>query len=80
VAAGAGVAVGVHAVRVETQAFPIEKNSKQFPDSGGWGYALFNYDAAADTFAPDPSPANCGHACPSAVKAKDYIFHAYQKR
>jgi hypothetical protein len=62
------------------QAFLIEKNSKRFPDSGGWGYALFNYDAAADTFAPDPSPANCGHACHSAVTAKDYIFHAYQKR
>ena len=63
-----------------SQAFFIEKDSKRFADSGGWGYALFNYNATADTFAADPSPANCGHACHSAVKAKDYIFHPYQKR
>jgi hypothetical protein len=24
----------------------IEKDSKKFPDTGGWGYAQFNYDAA----------------------------------
>ncbi len=30
---------------VFTQAFVIEKDSKRFPKSGGWGYALFNYDA-----------------------------------
>ena len=33
----------------------IEKDSKRFPDSAGWGYALFNYDAASDTFTPDRS-------------------------
>src|SRR3954463_1563093 len=38
---------------VFTQAFVIEKDSKRFPDSGGWGYALFNYDAASDRFAAD---------------------------
>jgi hypothetical protein len=63
-----------------TQAFFIEKDSKRFPNSGGWGYALFNYDAASDTFAPDGKGDNCGHACHTAVKAKDYIFHPYQKR
>ncbi len=63
-----------------SQAFLMEKDSKRFPDSGGWGYALFNYDPASDTFAADPSPSNCGHACHVAVKAKDYIFHPYQKR
>src|SRR3954447_7188894 len=35
---------------VFSQAFVIEKDSKRFPDSGGWGYALFNYDAASDNF------------------------------
>ena len=35
-----------------TQAFFIEKDSKRFPASSGWGYALFNYDAASDTFTP----------------------------
>src|SRR5262249_46496920 len=60
-----------------SQAFFIEKDSKRFPNSAGWGYALFNYDAASDMFTPDPSPDNCGHACHTAVKAKDYIFHPY---
>src|SRR5438067_12283583 len=63
-----------------TQAFVIEKDSKRFPNSGGWGYALFNYEAASDTFTADPSPSDCGHACHVAVKAKDHIFHPYQKR
>jgi len=63
-----------------SQAFLMEKNSKRFPNTGGWGYALFNYDPASDTFAADPSPADCGHQCHQAVKAKGYIFHPYQKR
>lgn len=65
---------------VFTQAFVIEKDSKRFPTSGGWGYALFNYDAASDAFTADPSPSDCGHTCHVAVKAKDHIFHPYQKR
>jgi hypothetical protein len=63
-----------------SQAFLMEKDSTRFPNSGGWGYALFNYDAASDTFAADASPADCGHSCHQAVKAKGYIFHPYQKR
>ena len=63
-----------------TQAFVIEKDSKRFPNTGGWGYALFNYDAATDKFVADPATADCGHACHVAVKKKDYIFHPYQKR
>jgi hypothetical protein len=63
------------------QAFVMEKDSKRFAKSGGWGYAVFNYDAASDKFTPDPkSPADCGYACHTPVKAKDYIFHPYQKR
>ena len=65
---------------VFTQAFVMEKNSKRFPKSGGWGYALFNYEAATDKFTADPSPSDCGYACHVAVKAKDYIFHPYEKR
>ena len=60
--------------------FFIEKDSKRFPDSAGWGYALFNYTVASDSFAPDGSGNNCGFACHTIVKAKDYIFHPYQKR
>ena len=64
-----------------TQAFVIEKDGKKFPKSGGWGYALFNYDAKGDKFTVDPSGvSDCGHACHVKVKAKDHIFHPYQKR
>ncbi len=65
---------------VFSQAFVMEMDSKRFPNTGGWGYALFNYEAASDKFTADPSPADCGHTCHVAVKAKDYIFHPYQKR
>jgi cytochrome P460 len=66
---------------VFSQAFVMEKDSKRFAKSGGWGYAVFNYDAASDKFSPDPkSPSDCGFACHTPVKAKDYIFHPYQKR
>jgi hypothetical protein len=66
---------------VFTQAFVMEKDSKRFPKSGGWGYAVFNYDAASDKFTADPkSLSDCGNTCHTAVKAKDYIFHPYEKR
>jgi hypothetical protein len=64
------------------QVFVMEKDSKRFQkNGGGWGYAVFNYDAATDKFTPDAaSHSDCGNACHTAVKAKDYIFHPYQKR
>jgi hypothetical protein len=62
------------------QAFVMEKDSKRFPKTGGWGYAVFNYDVATDKFTPDAAPADCGNTCHVAVKSKDYIFHPYQKR
>ncbi|MGC2301060.1 MAG: cytochrome P460 family protein [Acidobacteriaceae bacterium] len=64
-----------------SQAFVMEKDSKRFPTTGGWGYAVFNYQAASDKFTADPkSLSDCGNACHTAVKAKDYIFHPYEKR
>jgi hypothetical protein len=63
------------------QAFVMEKDSKRFSKSGGWGYAVFNYEAASDQFTADAkSFSDCGYACHTPVKAKDYIFHPYQKR
>ena len=63
------------------QAFVMEKDSKRFPKTGGWGYAVFNYDAATSKFTADPTAhADCGNTCHVAVKAKDYIFHPYEKR
>jgi hypothetical protein len=66
---------------VFSQVFVMEKDSKRFSKSGGWGYAVFNYDAASNKFSPDPkSLSDCGFACHTPVKAKDYIFHPYQQR
>jgi hypothetical protein len=64
------------------------KDSKRFADSGGWGYAQFDYDAAAETFKPaDKSStppqehdAKCGFACHTIVADRDYVFTAYPKR
>ena len=61
--------------------FLIEKDTKRFPDTKGWAYAVFDYDPASDTFTPDASgTVNCGFACHTIVASKDYIFHSYQKR
>ena len=56
------------------------RDSKRFADSGNWGWAQFNYDAASDTFTPLGTGAKCGFACHTIVKAKDYVFTAYPKR
>jgi hypothetical protein len=64
------------------------KDSKRFADSGGWGYAVFEYDAATDTFRPgtlsDKPPqgndAKCGFACHTQVKTRDYVFTDYGHR
>jgi hypothetical protein len=66
----------------------MAKDSKRFSDSGGWGYAEFEYDAASDAFRPgtlaDKPPqgndAKCGAACHTAAKNQDYVFTAYPKR
>ena len=59
------------------------KDSRRFSDTGGWGWALFDYDATSDTFAPTTSQqendAKCGSACHTAVKARDYVFTVYPK-
>jgi hypothetical protein len=61
--------------------FLIEKDSKRFPETKGWAYAVFDYQPTSDTFTADPTgTVNCGFACHTIVKDKDYIFHSYQKR
>jgi Cytochrome P460 len=64
------------------------KDGTRFADSGGWGWAAFEYDAASDAFRPgtltdEPPQANdakCGLACHTIVKEKDYVFTEYGKR
>jgi Cytochrome P460 len=64
------------------------KDSKRFADSGGWGYAEFEFDPASSTFRPgdtsdDPPQehdAKCGFACHTIVADKDYVFTSYPRR
>jgi len=64
------------------------KDGKRFADSGGWGYVVFDYDAASDTFKPGTmagtppqgNDAKCGFACHTKAKARDYVFTDYGKR
>jgi hypothetical protein len=56
------------------------RDSKRFSDTGNWGYAEFDYDAASETFKPLASGAGCGYDCHTIVKAKDYVFTAYGRR
>ena len=64
------------------------KDSARFADSGGWGYAVFDYNSASDTFTPGTTAgtppqgndAKCGFACHTAVKSRDYVFTEYGKR
>ena len=61
--------------------FFIEKNTRKFPDTKGWAYAVFDYNPASDTFKPNPTGVvNCGFACHTRVAAKDYIFTGYPSR
>ena len=58
----------------------IMKDSKRFPDTHGWAYGNFDYDAASATFSTDGTDAKCGYQCHSMVSAQDYIYTAYPKR
>jgi Cytochrome P460 len=66
----------------------MAKDSKRFADSGGWGWAMFEYEAASDMFRPgnttDTPPqehdAKCGFACHTIVKNRDFVFTDYAHR
>jgi hypothetical protein len=65
----------------------IEKDSKGFPDTHGWGYAVFDYDpssgfkpATMTSKSPQGQDAKCGASCHELADSTDYIFTAYPKR
>lgn len=66
----------------------MAKDAKRFADSGGWGYAAFQYESASDSFRPSNSEdqppqehdAKCGYSCHTIVEKKDYVFTAYARR
>src|ERR1700733_16286548 len=71
-----------------TQVEFIEKDSKRFSDTHGWGYGMFDYDASAGKFTPatlaskppQGQDAKCGAACHNLAASTDYIFTPYPKR
>ena len=62
----------------------IEKDSKRFSETSGWGYAQFLYNSATKTFRAYGKDASFGktvcYQCHTAVKARDYIFTGYPPR
>jgi hypothetical protein len=64
------------------------KDSKRFADSGGWGWAVFDYNAESNTFTPGTTAgtppqgndAKCGFGCHTVAKTRDYVFTDYGKR
>jgi hypothetical protein len=60
------------------------KDSGRFADTNGWGFAQFDYDAAADTFAPNTAlqenDARCGYACHYGAFTRDFVYTGYTKR
>jgi hypothetical protein len=64
------------------------KDSKRFADSGGWGYAVFDYDVATASFKPGDltgnppqgNDAKCGAACHTIAKKTDFVFSEYAPR
>jgi hypothetical protein len=64
------------------------KDSKRFADSGGWGYAEFEYETASSSFRvgntsdqpPQENNAKCGFGCHTVVKDRDYVFTAFPDR
>ncbi len=61
--------------------FFIEKDSKRFPDSGGWGYAQFDYDPTTDTYTRRQGRhAQLRARVPYRREGQGLHFHPYQKR
>ena len=77
---------GVTVPGTQTEVSFMVKDSKRFPDTNGWGYATFAYDASSSTFKPaKPTTASNArvlcHGCHTAgVKARDFVFTDYATR
>jgi hypothetical protein len=56
------------------------KDSKRFPNSGGWGWAKFDSDSSAAGFKPLGTGATCGYECHTRVKTRDFVFTGYPPR
>src|SRR5262245_14527254 len=69
----------------QTEVGVMVKDSKRFKETNGWGYATFQYDAAAKAYkaaTTDPTVMKtlC-HACHTkGAKARDYVYTNYARR
>src|SRR5260370_28964117 len=61
--------------------FFMEKDSKRFPETGGWGYGEVDYDPASATYTPvKGGAATWRDVCPVKVDAPEYVFRPYPRR
>ena len=61
----------------------MEKDSKRFPETSGWGFAQFLYNSASQTFSPygtDTFAKKICYDCHMHAKETDYIFTNYPPR
>jgi Cytochrome P460 len=60
------------------------KDSKRFPDTNGWGYATFVYDASSDSFKPSTTDPTFARACHgrhvAGATARDFVYTSYAQR
>ena len=60
------------------------KDARRFPDTDGWGYADFTYDATSGTFAAMGNGASFAksacHQCHARVPGRDFVFTEYAPR
>lgn len=68
----------------QTEVSFMLKDSKRFPQTNGWGYATFKYDAASSTYKPahtDGAFAKTCHGChTTGAKARDFVYTSFAKR
>ena len=77
-----GVTVG----GTQTEVSFMVKDSKRFPDTNGWGYATFEYDAPSGAFKSSKPATASGalascHGCHIAgARARDFVYTDYAQR
>jgi Cytochrome P460 len=65
----------------------LRKDRKRFADSGGWGYGVFDYNAASDTFTPGTTAgtppqgndAKCGSRA-TRQRSREIRFHRVREK
>jgi hypothetical protein len=77
---------GVTVDGTQTEVSFMVKDSKRFPDTNGWGYATFEYEAQSGGFKSSKPATASGalascHGCHIAgARARDFVYTDYAKR